>query len=191
MFEDEIFYARQSEYNGQVFDSKTEAIWAAYFDRLGMSFVREPETFRLDIVPGLADIYTPDFFLPNQSTYVEVKNGNLDSIAITKMCWLTRFTRMAGLIIDGRPNSATIYVYTPNNNPHLNRKGYYYEYVYTRLDWWPCEYMQPDMFNLAIDAMKYAKQNVTTNVQPDLIDKDAQRHKLLRSSPTVFSYPED
>lgn len=78
--------AIETIYKGIKFRSKLEATWAVFFDRLGIKYKYEPETFQLDGV-----YYLPDFLLPNLfniPVYVEVKpdiNGNPGSeVTITE-----------------------------------------------------------------------------------------------------------
>jgi NTP pyrophosphatase (non-canonical NTP hydrolase) len=58
-----------TEYNGYIFRSRLEARWAVFFDTIGWKYEYEPETFRLDD----GRYYLPDFYLPQQDLYVEVK----------------------------------------------------------------------------------------------------------------------
>jgi hypothetical protein len=59
-------------YKGIVFQSKLEARWAVVFDALNIRWIYEPET--LHCKWGDEDLYyRPDFYLPDISTYVEVK----------------------------------------------------------------------------------------------------------------------
>lgn len=60
--------AIETRYNGYRFRSRLEARWAVFFDTLGVRYEYEPEGFDLD---GLW--YLPDFWLPEQRTWIEVK----------------------------------------------------------------------------------------------------------------------
>ena len=59
----------ETEYNGNLFRSRLEARWAVFLYELGVKYIYEYEGF---ILPGLGN-YLPDFFLPDQSTWVEIK----------------------------------------------------------------------------------------------------------------------
>lgn len=59
----------QTEYNGYRFRSRLEARWAVFFDALGIKYEYEPEGYTLE--DGTK--YLPDFFLPDQNYYIEVK----------------------------------------------------------------------------------------------------------------------
>jgi len=54
-------------YNGVMMRSKTEANAAKWFESFGWNWIYEPESFVSDIQ------YTPDFYLPQIETLVEVK----------------------------------------------------------------------------------------------------------------------
>lgn len=56
-------------YNGYKFRSRLEARWAVFFDTAKIRYEYEPEGFRLK--NGLC--YLPDFYLPDENMYVEVK----------------------------------------------------------------------------------------------------------------------
>lgn len=58
----------QTTYRQVAFRSKTEAVWAQHFDKIGIPWVYEPVTFR----SGGAR-YTPDFQLDNLPIFVEIK----------------------------------------------------------------------------------------------------------------------
>lgn len=56
-------------YNGYRFRSRLEARWAVFFDTLGVPYHYEPEGF--DLGDGIR--YLPDFWLPEQNCWVEIK----------------------------------------------------------------------------------------------------------------------
>lgn len=59
----------ETKYNGYKFRSRLEARWAVFFDAAGIRYEYEPEGFKT--ADGLC--YLPDFYLPNEDIYVEVK----------------------------------------------------------------------------------------------------------------------
>lgn len=63
-------------YAGTRFASTLEADWAAMFDKLGWYWQYEPEAFRL---PD-GEIYRPDFCLPAQRVWCEVKGPHNDRL---------------------------------------------------------------------------------------------------------------
>jgi hypothetical protein len=61
--------AIETRYNGYRFRSRLEARWAVFFDTAGVRYTYEAEGFYLD--NGL--LYLPDFWLPEQDCWVEIK----------------------------------------------------------------------------------------------------------------------
>lgn len=61
--------AIETFYKGYRFRSRLEARWAVFFDTLGVAYEYEPEGFDL----GQYGRYLPDFWLPKQQTFVEIK----------------------------------------------------------------------------------------------------------------------
>ena len=96
-------------YNGEYYDSRTEAVWATYFDIVGMPYIREPARFNISHLSQ--DFYTPDFYLPEQDTYVEIKNGNADPMAALRAHYLARGFGRTVLLIDGKPINMSVYAY--------------------------------------------------------------------------------
>ena len=62
------FKAIETEYKGFRFRSRLEARWAVFFDAAGIVWDYEREGFRLP-----SGMYLPDFWLPRQQCFVEVK----------------------------------------------------------------------------------------------------------------------
>lgn len=61
--------AKETVYKGINFKSQLEARWAIYFDELGLEWVYEPDTYKIN--EHLR--YTPDFYLKKADLYVEIK----------------------------------------------------------------------------------------------------------------------
>ena len=59
----------ETRYKGYRFRSRLEARWAVFFDALGIRFEYEQQGFKLKD----GSFYLPDFYLPDQDTYVEIK----------------------------------------------------------------------------------------------------------------------
>lgn len=59
----------ETRYAGYKFRSRLEARWAVFMDELGVPYAYEPEGYDL----GDAGWYLPDFWLPRQECWVEVK----------------------------------------------------------------------------------------------------------------------
>lgn len=61
--------AIETVYNGYKFRSRLEARWAVFFDTLGIEYEYEAQGYELQ----LAGDYLPDFWLPKQGCWLEVK----------------------------------------------------------------------------------------------------------------------
>lgn len=60
--------ALETRYAGCRFRSRLEARWAVFFDEMHIQWEYEPQGFLVDGTP-----YLPDFWLPHQNVYYEVK----------------------------------------------------------------------------------------------------------------------
>ena len=69
---------------GLSFRSRWEANFARYLNFLGMKWEFEPKTFRFENQKTGTVSYTPDFYLKDINTYVEIK-GYLDSVSKSKL----------------------------------------------------------------------------------------------------------
>lgn len=119
-FEDS--YGTPHTYRGDDYDSWTEAVWAAYFDVAKMPYEHEPCTFEYPsytqsdgetYIP--TSFYTPDFFLPEQDCFVDIKNGNAKQ-EFGKIARLAKDIGKATLLLDGKPWNAAAYFYSPDSN---------------------------------------------------------------------------
>lgn len=72
--------AIETEYDGIVYRSRTEARWAVFFDCLGLEFEYETEYFDL----SAGQRYLPDFYIHDFNVYFEVKPSNED--IVTEEC---------------------------------------------------------------------------------------------------------
>lgn len=61
--------AIETQYKGYRFRSRLEARWAVFFDAMGIEFQYEPEGF--DLGDGI--LYLPDFWLPKDGLWIEIK----------------------------------------------------------------------------------------------------------------------
>lgn len=65
------FKPQETYFDGILYRSKNEAKWACFFDRCGIKYFYEPETF----IVNNEIRYRPDFYLPEYEKYVEVKSS--------------------------------------------------------------------------------------------------------------------
>src|SRR6266581_5789219 len=56
-------------YNGHRFRSRLEARWAVFYHTLGIEYLYENEGYNLD-----GTWYLPDFYLPKQDCFIEIKS---------------------------------------------------------------------------------------------------------------------
>ncbi len=68
-------------YNGVKFRSRLEARWAVFFDRIYVDYCFEYEGFQLP-----SGWYVPDFWLPELSTFVEVKPFGINNPQYMEKC---------------------------------------------------------------------------------------------------------
>lgn len=65
--------AIETSYAGCRFRSRLEARWAVYLDKCGIKWEHEPEGFKLES----GEWYLPDFYLPGEDAWLEVKSDHL------------------------------------------------------------------------------------------------------------------
>lgn len=66
----------ETSYAGVLFRSRVEAKWAVFFDHLGLLWEYEPQGWLVGLP---AELYLPDFHLPQLGLYVEVKPAMADA----------------------------------------------------------------------------------------------------------------
>lgn len=93
--------AIETRYKGYRFRSRLEARWAVFFDALGIGWEYEPEGYDL----GEADLYLPDFWLPNISNgiWVEIKGQQPTKQEIAKIAKLALKTGHIATFRIGEP----------------------------------------------------------------------------------------
>lgn len=77
----EVLRAIQTEYGGYRFRSRTEARWAIFLDTLGVPYEYEKEAYHF----GPGGQYLPDFWLPEQKCFVEIK-GTAPTFHERRLC---------------------------------------------------------------------------------------------------------
>jgi len=96
----------ETTYRGYRFRSRLEARWAVFFDALGVQWEYEREGFNLPSGP-----YLPDFWLPKQSLWLEIKGEQPTDEELRKARELRGADRGAVFIVNGLPgeHSGTLY----------------------------------------------------------------------------------
>jgi len=89
--------AIQTKYNDNFFRSRIEARWAVFFKTLGVTYEYEKEGYQL--TSSLR--YLPDFWLPEQEYWREIKGTNPTQKEKQKMALLTEGTGKDGYILSG------------------------------------------------------------------------------------------
>jgi len=98
---DKSIKAIETEYNGYKFRSRLEARWAVFFDELNIVYQYEPEGYEEDGVR-----YLPDFYLPKENLYVEVKGKSEHIIQDLIKCeWFVKKEKTELLILSEIPFS--------------------------------------------------------------------------------------
>ncbi len=86
----------QTEYKGHWFRSRLEARWAVFFDTAGIPYRYEEEGYNVE-----GTWYLPDFWLPDQGCWIEIKGPPPSSEELRTMKTLVRGTGSRGYIIAG------------------------------------------------------------------------------------------
>ena len=94
--------AIETEYKGWRMRSRLEARWAVYLDATGIRFDYEREGFELP-----SGWYLPDFWLPNEETWAEVKGQVFSETQIQLCRELALATHYNCLLLDGVPDLRT------------------------------------------------------------------------------------
>jgi len=185
-------YGTPAEYKGQYFDSQTEVAWARFFDVSGMPFVREPECFQFPPVTFKeyafpATIYTPDYWLPEQDMYVEVKNGAEQENAASKLWSLARYSGKPGMLADGMPHNASLYLFSPTHwNKESTDMPYGCDVWFPNFKWIPTEARNPVLRAIIVGHLKDARHGWKSVVSPMVKLADEKRRKELRANRHVF-----
>lgn len=86
----------ETHYNGYRFRSRLEARWAVFYDALGVPYRYEPEGFETPDGP-----YLPDFWLPEQGCWVEIKAREPSGDEQRRMAHVAESTGHRGFIFFG------------------------------------------------------------------------------------------
>jgi hypothetical protein len=97
-----------TKYNGYNFRSRLEARWAVYFDTMGIAYEYEKEGYDLSEL----GYYLPDFWLPKQKIWAEVKATKFSGLEEAKIKALCSLTLRDVITLDGVPATKAYQVYT-------------------------------------------------------------------------------
>ena len=101
-------------YKGYNFRTRLEARWAVFFDHLGVQWDYESEGYTL----GNGLRYLPDFWLPNNNMWVDVKPGPADAMALEKARRLFAKSKYPLFLANGMPDNQGTRVSTSES--HVN-----------------------------------------------------------------------
>lgn len=123
--------AIETLYNGYRFRSRLEARWAVFFDTLGVEYKYEPEGFDLggcvlldhfgeniiEYTLGDDHWYLPDFYLPGQQCWIEIKPMADFGDSISKPSLFARCQEKDVFIFMGDPyRGAATYLWVTHND---------------------------------------------------------------------------
>jgi len=116
-----VIKAIETRYKGYRFRSRLEARWAVFFDALGVRWEYEKEGYDL----GEHGLYLPDFWLPDQDCWVEIK-GSFQNQLEQDLCE----AKIKALCI-GTKKQVVLFVGPPwdGENVDLPALGEYYDYI--------------------------------------------------------------
>ena len=102
--------AIETKYKGYRFRSRTEARWAVFFDAMGWEWEYEKEGYYFD-----GTYYLPDFWLPKEKTFAEVKGGEFTKKESEKCRMLSKLSGFKCLQLDGVPARKPYWMWEQEN----------------------------------------------------------------------------
>jgi hypothetical protein len=122
----------ETNYKGYLFRSRIEARWAVFFDSLGVVFEYEKEGYQLRNMR-----YLPDFWLPQQDCWVEIKGQQPTELEEHRASLLAKYTQKKVYLFAGA-------IPLPNNPDDMGSAVSYFEgedngEVITDEPYWWCE----------------------------------------------------
>lgn len=154
--------AIQTRYAGCYFRSRTEARWAVFFDALGVPWEYEREGYALP-----SGRYLPDFWLPQQRYWVEIKGKQPTEHEEQILRELGQATGAAAYVFWGYPAD-----YTTGDIPAGNDGGYSVWPHWDNLHW-PCLSACPHAkFGIEYMGMCERIRCCTGNWKPEYSDRN-------------------
>lgn len=102
--------AIETSYRGYRFRSRLEARYGIFFDALGIKWEYEKEGYDLDS----AGWYLPDFWLPHQGYWIEIKGQPPTHEELTKVSELNKRDDKTAILLSGNPYPGEYQVFLPH-----------------------------------------------------------------------------
>lgn len=122
-------HAQSATFKGVRFRSRLEARWAMFFDRLRVPYQYEPRSFQFGDV-----WYLPDFYLPKQQLWVEIKGQTPTDLEFRKAGLVAAETSEPTLLFAGKAWKSTPgYLFVPSTeeqNAAYSAPVYQQHYVF-------------------------------------------------------------
>jgi hypothetical protein len=110
---------------GSVHRSKLETKWSKTFEKNNIDAIFEPATMKLSDNTE----YTPDFWLPESNTFIEIKGPNPSKREFTK-CVETRRLGFKIKMFHGSPTSFDVYDWSEKGKMKKSEHDSYYRYLH-------------------------------------------------------------
>lgn len=91
---------QETFYNGKIYKSRAEVKWAIIFNYLNIKYEYEPKLFNLGNIK-----YLPDFYLPNQNYWIEIKSNQDGIDGENKILELSRYINDPIYVFNGYPRT--------------------------------------------------------------------------------------
>jgi len=104
MLKETVVKAIETRYNGHRFRSRTEARWAVLLNHLGVKYEYEPEGYDL----GNGVRYLPDFYLPAEDIFLEIKGPEPTLAELHKAGMLAHHSDKDVYILQGAPGDHAV-----------------------------------------------------------------------------------
>ena len=128
-----------TRYKGYRFRSRTEARWAVYLDKAQIIWEYEPQGYCLEN----GELYLPDFWLPRDGAFLEVKPGDDDPRVAKftvgekrKALELCELTKSIVAMVDGVPRQTNYWAYYWDAYAKEVRLRAFYFNCFDNKMWW-------------------------------------------------------
>jgi len=135
--------AIETKYKGYRFRSRLEARWAVFMDSLQQEWIYEPEGYHLN-----SGMYLPDFYLPDNDMWIEIKPYSPDNNDRRKIEELCIKTYKIGAFCIGMPHSLQVEAYIG----YIKRSGDNWV-GWRKVEWCRCDYSHGMRLHLSNDRI--------------------------------------